>query len=128
MTLESRKPRYRTAKESYPENGAMTGAYEFICPYKSTDDLYARLNQLGGWQWQIGDSHWYGDYVACLPFAGVRIRICDFPAKVGNEYKYQADIKRSPDCKTQMPAIDEAFRKVLAQIPAHSVKEIEWFD
>src|SRR5260370_25359528 len=93
----SRKSGYRTAKESYPENHVMTGAYEFICPYGSTHDLHARLNQLGEWQWQVGDSHWYGDYVACVPFAGVRIRICYFPAKVGNEYKYQADVKRSPD-------------------------------
>ena len=106
----------------------MTGAYEFTCQYGSTHDLHARLNQLGGWQWRFGDSHWYGDYVACVPFAGVRIRICDFPAKAGNEYRYQADVKRVKDCKTAMEVIDEAFRKVLAQVPAHSVQEIEWFD
>lgn len=106
----------------------MTGAYEFICQYTSTDALLARLNQLGGWAWSMGDSYWYGDYVACRPFAGVRIRICDFPAQVDDGYKYQADTRLSPECKTQMTVIDDAFRKLLAQIPAHGIQEIEGFD
>ena len=106
----------------------MTGAYEFICEHRSTDDLCARLNQLGGWQWWLGDSYWYGDYVACKPFPGVRIRIVDFPSQAEGGYKYSADVRLSSDCKTPMTAIDEAFRKVLAELPAHGVQEIEWFD
>jgi hypothetical protein len=27
-----------------------------------------------------------------------------------------------------MAEIDAAYRKVLAQVPAHDIKEIEWFD
>jgi hypothetical protein len=56
----------------------MTGAYSFVCAYSSTDTLCARLNQIA-WQWSVGDSHWYGDYVATAPSPGVRIRIVDFP-------------------------------------------------
>ncbi len=64
----------------------------------------------------MGDSHWYGDYLACGPFTGVRIRICDFPERVENEFRYRADVRASSECKTPMAAIDEAFRKVLGEI------------
>jgi hypothetical protein len=106
---------------------AMTGAYSFICKIRSTDALAARLNQLGGWSWRVGDSYWYGDYVACVPFPGVRIRIIDFPKRVGDEYRYEADV-RLREAQTPMTVIDEEFRKVLAQIQAHDVQEIEPFD
>jgi hypothetical protein len=86
------------------------------------------LQELGPWGWRIGDSSWYGDYLACIPFSGVRIRICDFPTLAENEWKYQADVKRSSDCRTPLAVIDAAFRKLLAEIPAHSVMEIEPFD
>jgi hypothetical protein len=106
----------------------MTGAYSFICKESSTDALCARLNGLGGWQWWVGDSYWYGDYVACKPFPGVRIRIVDFPKQVNGEYQYDADVRIRGECNTPMTTIDEAFRGVLAQIGAHSVQEIESFD
>ena len=35
---------------------------------------------------------------------------------------------RSPQCTTPMSVIDQAYRKLLAQIPAEDVKEIEPFD
>ena len=106
----------------------MTGAYEFVCQERSTADLLSRLNALGGWTWQMGDSHWYGDYLACAPFAGVRIRICDFPERVENSYRYRADVRASSECSTPMEAVDAAFRKILAEIAASGVREIEWFD
>jgi hypothetical protein len=46
----------------------MVWAYEFLCKESSTDSLCARLNSLRGWSWTLGDSHWYGDYVKCVPF------------------------------------------------------------
>jgi hypothetical protein len=106
----------------------MTGAYSFLCQYRSTDALLGRLQELGIWQWRIGDSYWYGDYLGCRPFPGVRIRIVDFPSLVDGNYRYESDIRISSECTTPMEAIDEAYRKMLAQIPAHDVKEIEWFD
>lgn len=106
----------------------MAGAYSFICKARSTELLCAHLNALGGWQWSLGDSYWYGDYVACRPFEGVRIRIVDFPKEVDDEYQYDADVRIRGECHTPMTAIDEAFRKVLAQIGAHDVREIEPFD
>src|SRR5664279_1177043 len=47
---------------SDPKIATMTGAYQFVCAEASTDALLKRLNALGGWQWSLGDSHWYGDY------------------------------------------------------------------
>ena len=105
----------------------MTGAYSFVCAYSSTDALCARLNQIA-WQWSVGDSHWYGDYVATAPFPGVRIRIVDFPKPSGNGWTYESDIRVGKDCKTPMAEIDAAYRNVLAQLPAQEIREIEWFD
>lgn len=106
----------------------MTGAYSFVCHYSSTGSLQRRIEEVSGWNWAMGDSHWYGDYLACKPFTGVRIRIVDFPDRAGEGYRYESDIRRSPECCTPMTEIDAAYRKVLAQIPAQDVKEIEWFD
>ena len=105
----------------------MTKAYSFICDYSSTDALCARLNQVA-WNWRVGDSYWYGDYVAAVPFPGVRIRIIDFPASTETEYRYESDIRIDKECTTSMVEIDAAYRNVLAQLPAHDIKEIEWFD
>ena len=71
------------ALETALQDPTMTGAYSFICDYSSTDALCARLNQVA-WQWHVGDSYWYGDYLATRPFPGVRIRIVDFPTQHGN--------------------------------------------
>ena len=106
----------------------MTGAYEFSCAERSTADLLLRLNALGGWNWRLGDSHWYGDYAACVPFPGVRIRICDFPRTTENGYRYRADIRTSADSATAMATVDAAFRRLLGEIAAHDIREIEWFD
>jgi hypothetical protein len=106
----------------------MTGAYSFICKQRSTEELCARLNALGGWKWRLGDSYWYGDYVACKPFPGVRIRIIDFPGLIHGEYRYESDIRITQECTTPETVIHEAYRNVLEQIGAHTVKEIESFD
>ena len=106
----------------------MTGAYSFTAKESSTDTLCARLNSLGGWNWGLGDSYWYGDYVACVPFPGVRIRIVDFPTAVEGGFRYDCDVRIRGECNTPMNVIDEALRKVLAQIEATDVQEIESFD
>jgi hypothetical protein len=103
-------------------------AYEFLCKEGSTERLCARLNALGGWNWAVGDSHWYGDYVRCVPYEGVRIRIVDFPKRINDEYKYDADVRLNDGCSKSMKEIDQAFRHVLEQIGAHGVKEIASFD
>ena len=103
-------------------------AYEFVCKESSTEQLCARLNSLGIWKWGVGDSHWYGDYVVSKPFNGVRIRIVDFPKLINDEYKYDADVRLSDGCKSSMKEIDQSFRKMLEQIGAHGVQEIETFD
>ena len=105
----------------------MADAYSFVCQYSSTDRLCARLNELG-WEWQMGDSYWYGDYVAATPFPGVRIRIVDFPKKVENGWLYDSDIRIRKECDTPMSKIDEAYRRILTELPATNIQEIESFD
>jgi hypothetical protein len=43
-------------------------------------------------------------------------------------YRYESDIRIRKECTTPRDEIDAAYRKVLAKIPAHDIKEIEWFD
>lgn len=105
----------------------MPGAYSFICQYSSTNALRDRLQQIA-WDWRIGDSHWYGDYVASVPFPGVRIRIVDFPEKLENGWRYESDIRRAPECTMTLHEIDAAYRNVLAQLPAQEIQDIESFD
>jgi hypothetical protein len=105
----------------------MTGAYSFVCEYSSTDRLQERLNQLG-WQWRLGDSYWYGDYVAAVPFPGVRIRIIDFPERTDRGWRYESDMRIGKECTMPMIKIDEAYRQILGQLPAYEITEIESFD
>jgi len=105
----------------------MTGAYSFICEYSSTDRLCSRLNELA-WKWHVGDSYWYGDYLSTRPFPGVRIRIVYFPTKTETGYLYDSDVRLDKDCGTPMAEIDAAYRDILAQVPAHDIREIETFD
>ena len=105
----------------------MSGAYSFICQYSSTNALRDRLQQIA-WDWRLGDSHWYGDYVASVPFPGVRIRIVDFPEQQESGWRYESDIRITKECTMPFAEIDAAYRNVLAQLPAQDVKEIEWFD
>ena len=49
-----------------------------------------------------------------------------FPS-VHDEFQYDADV-RLRESKTPLEVIDAEFRKVLAQIGAHDVQEIEPFD
>lgn len=105
----------------------MTGAYAFICSYSSTDELCDRLNQVA-WHWQVDDNHWNRDYVVTRPFPGVRIRIVDIPVHTEAGFHYESDVHVGKECTTPMAEIDEAYRNVLAQLPARDVREIEWFD
>lgn len=105
----------------------MTGAYSFICEQSSTDSLRDALNALEGWVWSPGDSYWYGDYVACKPFEGVRIRIVDYPRRVNDKYQYDADV-RFRNKQHAAGCGGQSLSQSLAQISAHDVEEIEPFD
>jgi hypothetical protein len=51
-----------------------------------------------------------------------------FPNAPGDGWRYESDIRVDQECTTLMTEIDAAYRNVLAQLPAHDIKEIEWFD
>lgn len=107
----------------------MTTAYSFVWKESATDTLCARLNAENGWRWRVvGDSLWYGDYIASRPFEGVRIRIMDFPVEAEGGYQYKADVRIQDTCPTPLHVIDESIRAALAQIGAHTIKEIDPFD
>ena len=38
--------------------------YDFACG-KSIDTILAAFNSAGAWQWRLGDSDIYGDYLKC---------------------------------------------------------------
>jgi hypothetical protein len=41
----------------------------------------------------MGDSHWYGDYLTGGLFGGARIRICYLRDRIGDEFRYRAQVK-----------------------------------
>jgi hypothetical protein len=102
-------------------------AYEFVCAL-TLDELRSRLNQVGDREWVEGDSAWYGDYLGCAPFAGVRLRIHDFAVRAEGGRRFNADVRIAPECAMTGAEIDAAFRELLARIPADDVRVIEPYD
>jgi len=102
-------------------------AYEFVCDM-TLDELRVRLNSSGGCEWAEGDSAWYGDYLGCELFEGVRLRIHDFAVRAEGGREFNADVRLDARCRVTKAEIDAAFREMLARIPARGVREIEPYD
>jgi hypothetical protein len=102
-------------------------AYEFVCDM-TLDELRVRLNSSGGREWAEGDSAWYGDYLGCELFEGVRLRVHDFAERAEGGRKFNADVRLDARCSVTKAEIDAAFREMLAKVEARGVREIEPYD
>jgi hypothetical protein len=92
------------------------------------DALRLRLNSSGAGEWAEGDSAWYGDYLGCELFEGVRLRIHDFAERAAGGRKFNADVRLDARCRVTKAEIDTAFRAMLAKVPARDIREIEPYD
>lgn len=92
------------------------------------DALRLRLNSSGAGEWAEGDSAWYGDYLGCELFEGVRLRIHDFAERAAGGRKFNVDVRLDARCRVTKAEIDTAFRAMLAKVPARDIREIEPYD
>jgi hypothetical protein len=90
--------------------------------------LRERLNLIGEREWVEGDSAWYGDYLGCELFEGVRLRVHDFAERAEGGRKFNADVRLDARCRVTKVEIDAAFRALLAKVPTRGVREIEPYD
>jgi hypothetical protein len=110
----------------------MNWAYQFFYE-KRIEEMEKLFNQWGPWEWSLGDSHWYGDYLCCAPFSDVRIRIHEWGYKPGEARRYSSlmQILHRPSVSrsgASRATIDPVFFELLGRLPAQSVVEIEWYD
>jgi hypothetical protein len=93
-------------------------------------------NAAGPWQWQIRDSHWYGDYLNTRPIDGVRVRVHE-PA--GPHSALGPDDPRAKGKQTALLQIEESsaatydeidgtFRMLVAAIGAKEPEPITPYD
>jgi hypothetical protein len=106
-------------------------AYDFACD-QPMEAILAALNSAGPWQWVMGDSSTYGDYLNCRPQEHVRVRLHEYPqmlfvgSRRGKGFSALLEI-RIESVATQIE-IDDVFRRSLQEIDATNIREIEPYD
>ena len=105
-------------------------AYDFDCD-QSIEAILAAFNSAGPWQWGLGDSTTYGDYLNCRPKEHVRVRIHEYPQMlfIGKRDKgFSALLEIRPESTATWFEIDGVFRRLLQEIEATNITEIEPYD
>ena len=110
----------------------MGWAYEFFYE-KTLEEMRTLFNQWGPWEWNLGDSAWYGDYLSCVPVSDVRIRIHEWGYEPGKPRKYSSlmQIIQHPSVQrsgASRVTLDQVFFDLLNRLPVQGLKEIEWYD
>jgi hypothetical protein len=109
-------------------------AYDFTCkqPIEAIRDAF---NAAGPWQWQLNDSHFYGDYLNCRPQEHVRLRVHAYPGNGMVRFTglrfwggYKAMLEIAPAGTVTQSEVDDVFRRLLQGIKARHVTEIEPYD
>ena len=95
--------------------------YDFNCD-KSIAAVHAVLNTEGPWQWTIGDSDIYGDYLKCRPKERADIRVYDarqfWRWSAGDREGFWAELACDGEDRAQ---IDLKFRDLLGVINATNI-------
>jgi len=105
-------------------------AYDFTCD-QTLEAILAALNSAGPWQWALGESAVYGDYLNCRPNEHVRVRLHEYPQMlfVGLRDKgFSALLEIRAESMATRFEIDAVFRRLLQEIDATNVTEIEPYD
>ena len=96
--------------------------YDFACG-TSIDAILAAFNSAGTWQWRLGDSDIYGDYVKCRPNEHAKIRVYDARQfhswRAGDAEGFWAELSCAPDDR---PEIDQTFLDLLRRIKAKNIR------
>ena len=110
-------------------------AYAFTCT-KALDAILLAWNDSGPWQWQVRDSHWYGDYLSCRPQEGVRVRIHE-PSTPNSAYgpddpkaqgRFTALLEIEKGSAATQPDVDAVLRKLVAAVTSDEPVQITPYD
>jgi hypothetical protein len=97
--------------------------YDFACG-NSISAVLAAFNSAGAWQWRLGDSDIYGDYVKCQPKEHAKIRVYDARQfhswRAGDAEGFWAELSCAPDDRAE---IDQSFLDLLRRINASNISE-----
>ena len=106
-------------------------AYDFTCD-QTLEAILAALNSAGPWQWALGESAVYGDYLNCRPMEHVRVRLHEFPQMLFVGFRrgkgFSALLEIRPESTATRFEIDGVFRRLLQGIDATDITEIDPYD
>jgi hypothetical protein len=105
-------------------------AYDFTCDHP-IEAILAAFNSAGPWQWVLGESAVYGDYLNCQPEEYVRVRVHEYPQMlfVGLRDKgFSALLEIRAASMAIRSQVDDVFRRLLQAIHATNITEIEPYD
>jgi hypothetical protein len=105
-------------------------AYDFTCD-QPIEAILAAFNSAGPWRWVLGESAVYGDYLNCRPKEHVRVRLHEYPQMlfVGFRDKgFSALLEIHAESMATRFEIDGVFRRLLQEIDATNITEIEPYD
>jgi hypothetical protein len=97
--------------------------YDFECG-KPLDAMLAAFNSGGAWQWKLGDSDVYGDYLKCQPKEHARIRVYDarrfWMWRAGDPEGFWAELSCGPGDRAE---IDRGFLDLLRRVEASDISQ-----
>ena len=99
-------------------------AYEFSCN-KTLEEIQARLNELGPYEWIMRDSFWYGDYLWANPVKSVKIKIYEPVDSAGPPFTIQVE---GSNQKLPQSEITQTLRKWYEALGATDIKKTEPYD
>jgi hypothetical protein len=119
-------------------------AYDFATG-KPIEGILAAFNAAGPWQWELRESVIFGDYLSCRPEEHVWVRVHEysqmgrgpvplfatehFLASAGRPGKgFAASLQIGTEEMAKRSEIDQIFRRLLKDINARNVSEIEPYD
>ena len=106
-------------------------AYDFDCDL-SIEAILAAFNSIGPWQWVLSESSVYGDYLNCRPKEHVRVRLHEYPQMLFVGFSrgegFSALLEIRPEAVATQFEIDGVFRRLLREIDAINITEIDPYD
>jgi hypothetical protein len=97
--------------------------YDFSC-WKSVDAMLKAFNAAGPWQWEMGDSDFYGFYLRCRPNPSARIRVyneAEFrTSPLWVSCRFWAELYSESEAR---PEIDQQFLRLLKGVKAKRITE-----
>ncbi len=97
--------------------------YDFACG-NSISTILAAFNSGGAWQWRLGDSDIYGDYLKCRPKEHAEIQVYDarqfWTWRTGDREGFWAELSCDSADRVE---IDRCFLELLRRINASNISE-----